>query len=284
MLVRGLSAVVREPLLWFLVAGAVLFTVDALRAPDDPAHIEVTAADQAHLADMWFTQARRPPTPEEMDMLIEQRIREEVLVREALRLGLDQDDVIIRRRLVQKLEFLAGDLATAVDPDAAELSEFYAANAARYAEPRRLSFAHVYFSPDRRDDAPGDARAQLAAGLGEDSWRASGDPFMLRRNYVALSERQVGDLFGREFAAALFALQADPSEPGWQGPIKSGYGWHLVRIDAVRDAFQPDLADVRERVLEDWRSERRREANNSWYQALREGYEIEVQPREATQE
>ncbi len=272
-----LRRIVTEPLVGFLIAGAALFAVDAWR--DDPggARIVVTRENQAHLADIWQAQTRRPPTRRELDMLIEQYIREEVLVREALRMGLDNDDVIIRRRLVQKLEFLSGDIATATDPGEAELADYFAENQARYAEPERRSFAHVYFSADARPEARDDARRVLAT-LNDASWRAAGDPFMLRRNYAGLSRRQVSDLFGGEFAEGVFGLPADGA---WHGPIRSSYGWHLVRVEDVRAAFTPQLDAVRRRVLEDWRSQRRREANDAWYQALRDGYEIEVEDRPA---
>jgi len=265
--------IAREPLIWFLLAGGALFALDARRSDPEGNRIVVTRQDQAHLADMWQAQTRRAPTPQELDMLIEQYIREEVLVREALRMGLDADDVIIRRRLVQKLEFLAGDLATAADPTEEELAEYFAQNRARYAEPERRSFAHVYFSADAREDARADAVAAQTK-LGDDNWRAMGDPFMLRRNYADLSERQISDLFGAEFARGVFAL---PPAEGWQGPIRSSYGWHLVRLEDVRAPFTPKLDAVRARVLDDWRSQRRREAQDAWYEALRDGYRIEVE-------
>lgn len=265
--------IVTEPLLWFLAAGALLFALDARRSDGGSDRIVVTREDQAHLADMWQAQTRRAPSRKELDMLIEQYIREEVLVREALRMGLDADDVIIRRRLVQKLEFLAGDLATAADPSDEELAEYFAENESRYREPERRSFAHVYFSADARGDAKNDA-VLVQASLNDQNWRASGDPFMLRRNYADLSERQTSDLFGADFARAVFAL---PVGQGWQGPIRSSYGWHLVRVDGAREAFTPALEGVRRRVLEDWRSQQRREAQDAWYQALRDGYQIEVE-------
>ena len=153
----------REPLLHFLVAGLLLFAVYRILHPElsraaEVNRIEVTADDLRQLEIAWAAQWRRPPTPDEMRGLIESRVREEILYREALALGLDQGDTIVKRRLAQKMEFLAGDVSALRDPTADELHAWYASNPERFAEPGHRSFRHVYLSTDRRSSRGRGAR------------------------------------------------------------------------------------------------------------------------------
>jgi hypothetical protein len=258
----------REPLVYFLAVGAVLFLLTerlADRLDGDPALIiEVTDAERQRLSDQWQAQMGRPPSADELAGLVEQWIREEIYYREALALGLDADDVIIRRRLAQKLTFLTEDLATGQSPDEATLRAYYAEHAERYREPERFTFSHRYFSNDRRAQARADALAALQADAIE------GDPFMLQRSYVARSQREIAELFGREFAAALGALP----DGAWQGPVRSAYGWHLVRVEERHPARSPSFEEVARRVAADYRQQRRREANEAYYQSLRERYRV----------
>ncbi len=228
----------REPLLQFLVAGVLLFAgyralhPEASRTADDN-RIEVTADDLRQLEIAWTAQWRRPPTPDEMRGLVDARVREEILYREALALGLEQGDAIVKRRLAQKMEFLAGDDVSALrDPTAAELRAWYANNSERFAEAGRRSFRHVYFSTDRRgtqarEDAERCAARKLS-GKPADAPAADnvGDAFMFQDQYADRSPEQIASIFGSAFAAAV-----DQVRPGsWQGPIESGLGWHLVFV------------------------------------------------------
>lgn len=263
---------IREPLVYFLLAGAALFLVSAAFTGDDRGTIVVSAAERTRLADQWQAQIGRPPTETEMNGLVEQWLREEIYYREALALGLDADDVIIRRRLAQKLAFLTEDLAAGDDPGADALRDYYERHAERYTEPARFSFSHAYFSRERRADAHADADAALV-GLHGDA-DPGGDPFMLQRRYVERSEREIGELFGRDFAAAVAGLDTTSA---WQGPVASAYGWHLVRLEARRPPRQPALDEITARVAADLRQARRRDASDAYYHALRERYRI-VQP------
>lgn len=284
----------REPLLYFLLVGAALFAVTDLLGRNDGHRIVVSDADRARLSDQWRAQMGRAPTESQLQALIDQWIREEVYYREALAMGLDDDDVIIRRRLAQKLTFLTEDMATEDPPDEDTLRAYYKAHADRYAEPARFSFSHRYFSDDRRSDAEADARRALA-GLNAAQTGAShrrpatavtvsmasaadtavtgadaGDPFMLQHDYVARSRREIAELFGNEFAAALVELP-----PGsWQGPVQSAYGWHLVRVDQQLPPRQPDFDQVAQQVTADFREDQRRRANEDYYQSLLRRYEI----------
>ncbi len=260
-----MQKLLREPLLYFLLAGAAIFAVAELTGgPGDDYVITVTDAERARIADQWRAQMGRAPTDEELSGLTEQWVREEIYYREALRMGLDRNDVIIRRRLAQKLTFLTEDVIAGTTPSAAELRTYFEANSERYRIPERFTFRHRYFSAERRPDAREDAGAAVA----DETLR--GDPFMLQLAYALRSSREVSDLFGAEFAQGLTQLT-----PGtWQGPLRSAYGWHAVLLEQRAPARLPSLEEVQKRAAADLSQERRRRANEEYYRSLRQRYEI----------
>ena len=225
----------------------------------------------------WARTWQRPPTPDEVERVIEEHIREEIYYREALALGLERDDTIIRRRLRQKMEFLAEDFQQAGDPGDAELEAYLEANADRFHEPALLTFRHIYFSPDRRGDAaPGDAqrvRADLTSETEPAEIEKLGDPFFLEREFDASSENDIARVFGREFVPKLLALT--PGE--WSGPLQSGFGYHLVLVTERVDGRAPALDEIRDSVLSEWRSEERERAAEEFYQSLRARYTVTVE-------
>jgi len=266
-----IAKLLREPLLYFLLAGAALFLLTDALGGDAAERIVVSDAERARLAAQWQAQMGRPPTDTELEGLIQQWIREEIYYREARAMGLDEDDVIIRRRLAQKLTFLTEDLATAQAPDEQTLRSYYQANAERYQQPERWSFSHRYFSGERREQAEADARAALAAlNADGEGGGGAGDPFMLQRSYVERSQREIGELFGREFAAAVTDLPVG----GWQGPVRSAYGWHLVRVEDHEPARQRPFEEVVDQVAADYRQQQRREANEAYFESLLERYQV----------
>ena len=228
----------REPLLHFLLIGLVLFAVYDWLHPgpetkSESNRIVLTPEDFQQLAVTWLAQGRAPPSPAEMQSLVELKVREEVLYREALALGLDKDDTIVKRRLAQKMEFLAEGASIDSNPSPDTLRAWFRVNAQRFSLPPRVSFRHLYFSPDRRGEhareAAANAMVQLSGKPGD--WKdaeALGDPFMDRDYYGDRSAEDMAKLFGSNFAREVADLK-----PGqWQGPVESGYGWHLVFIDA----------------------------------------------------
>jgi PPIC-type PPIASE domain len=272
-----LRTILREPLLHFLVLGAGLFVLFGLvgePAGERPDRIVISAAKVENLAELFTRTWRRPPTPAELDGLIEDHVKEEILYREALALGLETDDIVIRRRLRQKMEFISEDTAP-VEPTEAELQAFLAEHADRFRKPARLSFAQVYLSPDRRgEDAWGDAlRLLVALDAGKSDPAASGDPFLLEQDYRDLATHEVERLFGGAFAARIAELPLGR----WSGPVASGYGLHLVLVRARTPAEQPALGEVREEVANEWRAARREEANRAFYDRLRASYEVIVE-------
>jgi peptidyl-prolyl cis-trans isomerase C len=278
----GWRRLLREPLLHFLIGGALLFALDAWRGNEaHPSYrIHVGAGQVDRLRQAWQAQSGRPPSGQEMSSLIEDEVREEIFYREAVRRGLDDGDVLVKRRLAQKLSFLIEDLAALETPSDDALRQFYSAHTDRYVEPARLSFRHVYFSHDRRADAAADARAalenlRLVAASGGDlaTLGKIGDPFMLHTEYAGRSRQEVRELFGPEFAEAVFALDGS----GWQGPVRSSYGEHLVEVTARDDARTPPFEEVKQAVLRDYQQERREQANVEAYREMRNRYQVEVE-------
>jgi hypothetical protein len=277
-----LSRALREPLVHFLLIGAAIFGLDVLAATPDGSgasnRIVISGGDIDRLSDQWETLWQRPPTTDEINGFIEERIREEVFYREALALGLDRDDVVIRRLLRRKLEFVTQDILVPSEPPAAELTAYYEANADRYTRPPLLSFSQIYFATDRRGGAAGkDARvvlARLDEGLDESSAHAAGDGQLFPDTFTDQTTRDIEAVFGPEYAASVAHI-----EPGvWSGPIASAYGLHLVRIDARRAGAVLAYAEVADKVRADWDYEQRQKANDEMYRSLRARYEVIVEP------
>lgn len=273
----SLRKLMKEPLVHFLLLGLGLFVLYGLFSRGEEAssnRIVVTRAQIQLLADLWARQWRRPPTARELQGLIESHIREEVLYREALAIGLDRDDTVIRRRLAQKIDFLAEDLALQGPPPEEALRAFYEENSEKFIEPGRISFTHVYVNRDRRGaDAERDAKEILAALRAGADPSQQGDRFMLQGRYRLRSRDEVARELGSDFADEIFELPLED----WQGPVVSGYGLHLVRVEDSQEAFLPDFAAVRDEVEMEYSSVRRREANEAFYAKLREGYEIVIE-------
>ena len=272
----------REPLVHFLALGALLFGLYLLVNDDatveTDTRIVVTEADVEWLRQNWIRQWNRPPTAPELQGLVKAHIREEIYYREALALGLEADDTIIRRRLVQKMEFLSEDLALQTEPMEETLRAFFEAHAEDYRLPPRLTFSHIYFNLDRRGEAARQDAAQAMAALQAMtepplSAPERGDGFMLPYDYAAQTPRDIAQQFGQDFAQAMVDL-----EPGaWRGPITSGFGLHLVRIADRTASDLPDFDQVRDYVQRDFDTARREEMNEAFYATLRDRYDIEVE-------
>jgi peptidyl-prolyl cis-trans isomerase C len=273
-----MKKLLKEPLFHFLTLGAVIFALNAWREKARPVEtatprIEVTAAVIDRLRAGYERQFGQAPDAVELRGLVTAHIREEVFCREALALGLDRDDTIVRRRMAQKMEFLTGDLAGLVEPNEALVREFFENNAARYARPANVSFRHIYFSKEKRgaksEAAALEALTALAKGASDE---AMGDSFLHGFEFAEHETQEITALFGGEFAAQLAALR----EGEWSEPVVSSYGLHLVRVDA-RGAAQPaNLDTVREAVVRDFNEERRTNANREIFEKLRERYQVAV--------
>ena len=269
----------REPLLHFLLIGGLLFVVYGLRNEglvDQGNRIEITEADINRLLIVWEKKRQRPPTQVELEGMIEQQIREEVMYREALVMGLEHNDPVVRRRLAQKVEFISADLVAQVEPTEAELGKYLASHSEKFELPGRINFLQIYLNTDKRGAAVQEDAQQLLEQMRQADSKVdiatAGDPIMFGQQHEQVTMREVSRLFGKDFASKLFALPVG----NWQGPVLSGYGLHLVRIDNKTTARQPELDKVREKVRNEWFSQQRRTMDEAFYQSLRQRYEIVI--------
>lgn len=266
-----------EPFFHFLVLGAVLFGINQyLEARSRFTHIAITPEIVQGIAENYRLQYGSLPTPQRLDALVEARIREEVFYHEALRLGLDRDDEIIRRRLVQKYEFLQQDLEIVAEPAEQALRAFFDANEHRYQLPSTVSFSHVYFSADTRGEegARADA-ARIASALavrGVSRAPDEGDPFPGPTDFAGVSQAELGRVFGREgLASGIFAMEAN----SWSEPIASGLGWHVVHVNSREPERSPSFEEVREVVRRDYLEAAQVKRNEEAYARLKRGFVIE---------
>jgi hypothetical protein len=272
-------SVLREPLLHFVVLGTLLFALyGAVAGPSPESHRIVVEPGRAEtLAATFQATWQRPPTPEELRGLIDSYVREEILYREAVALGLDRDDVIVRRRMAQKMELLASSFASGDPPGDDALEAWLRDHPERYRTEPRLWFQQVYLSPDRRGPAlEADAThllEKLRAGAPPDGAESAGDPISLPPELRDASLSDVARLFGEGFAARLAELPIG----AWQGPVDSGYGIHLVRIEKRAAGRLPGLPEVRDAVLRDWRSDQEKQLQERFYQSLRQQYQVVIE-------
>ncbi len=277
---RVLNRWLREPLVHFLIIGSLLFVMyEVWGHTSQPGsnRIELTPDDLRQLQIGFAAQWERQPTPEELAGLVENRVREEVLYREALAMGLDKDDDIVKRRMAQKMQFLAEDVANAHEPTTTELKAWFERNRDKFLLPGGITFRHLYFSPDRRGQrAHDDAVKVLAkiAGQPEDSKSAVAfaDAFMFQDYYGDRSPEQLAKELGSQFAQAVFKLK-----PGsWQGPVESGYGWHLVFVDSLTPGRIPAFEEVGPDVNRAWLADQREQAWHKAYEAMRAKYTVSL--------
>jgi len=275
-----MKLLLREPLLHFLLIGAALFGFYSLASSGRPAtapstEIRLSLDEIRQLTMLYQSQWRRLPTPQELEKLVENKVQQEVLYREALAMGLDRDDEIVKRRMAQKMQFLAEDIAAAREPTTAELQSWFDKNSAKFAQPPRLSFRHLYFSPDRRGaGARDDAEQALAklAGQPVDAKIAASfaDPFMFQDFYRDRAPDYLAKEFGPPFALALARLK-----PGsWQGPVESGFGWHLVFVDTLIPGRVPAFDEVESDVKTAWLGEQKALAWDKSYKDMRAKYVV----------
>lgn len=274
-----MKRLLQEPLLHFLLLGALLFLAYGLLADPGraPVAIVVTQGRIEHLAASFARTWQRPPSEAELKGLVDEWVRDEMATREAIALGLDQDDPVIRRRLRQKLEFLSADLAAQSEPSDADLESYLQAHPDAFRLAPRLSFQQIFLDPQLRGVNLEHDAAKLLLLLNEDSGRADaaalGDPSLLDFSLVAVAENEIAHLFGQDFTAELQGL----SLGRWFGPIASSFGLHLVRVSERTDARLPALAEARDAVRREWENAQRLEGNAKFYQAMLKRYTVIIE-------
>ncbi len=280
---------IREPLVQFFFIGAAIYLLYGVFA--EPAVEEadktiiVSAGEIEWMNASWQKRWNRPPTAAEFDGLVQQYIKETVLYREALTMGLNQHDTVIRRRLAQKLEFLARDLVALTPPTEGELQSYFNEHQSFYQEPARFTFTQVFIDPDKRGDATlADAEkikaTLIAQGDAIENAGEMGDDLMLQNYYPENDKADIQRLFGGGFAESLVELSAGQ----WHGPVLSGYGVHLVYVHSIIEPPAPVFAEVRERVTLDWETTKGNELNEKFYNNLRDQYTIIIEELATMQE
>ncbi|CAH2401845.1 peptidyl-prolyl cis-trans isomerase [Mesorhizobium ventifaucium] len=265
----------REPLVHFLVIGTALFGVfHFVKAGDQPAaeEIVVSSGQIASMAAIFSRTWQRPPTAKELDALVSEHIRDEIIYRQGVAMGLDKDDAVVRRRIRQKMEFVA-DLAADVEPTDAELKGFVAEHPGWFRSEPRFSFAHVYFGGADVPDAEGLNRLLRDLNAGTADASTAGSPFMAGADFADLSRSAVAQTFGEDFAAGIDKAAAD----AWHGPVTSAYGTHLVRMTGRVEAREPPFEEVRAAARREWLHLKKVAANDALYERLRANYVVKVE-------
>jgi peptidyl-prolyl cis-trans isomerase C len=272
----------KEPLLQFIFIGACIYAVYAWFGEPDNGVAERTVyisdAQVDSLAAAWEKRWNRLPTEQELAGLVRAYVREDILYREALAMGLDDNDHIIRRRLAQKLEFLTQDVVRLRQPTEGELQAYFALHRDEFRAPDLITFVQVFFNPDKRGDATlRDAERALeklqAAGIPDPAELDSGDRLMLADYYADATVMDVRRALGSGFADSIMQL-----EPGrWHGPVLSGFGTHLIYVYEFKAAPPPELDSVRADVLDQWQQEQVEQFNAEYFATLQDRYDIVIE-------
>jgi parvulin-like peptidyl-prolyl isomerase len=274
----------KEPLLHFLVIGALLFGAYAWLNRDGgdagARQVRLAESDVRWLKETFVLQSQREPTEEELRALVRDFVKEELLARQAQELGLDKDDIVVRRRLAQKMTFLLQDESRRAAPSDDDLRRLYQERRNQApGEPRtlftrpRISFTHIFFSRDQRADAAADARQALRELSRPDATAAAaalGDRVSIKSEFRNADERAVANQFGARFAAQVFELAPGP----WQGPIESTQGFHLVRVAELVPAQLRPFDEIREQLIELWHEQSQREREERYFVGLLKKYQV----------
>jgi parvulin-like peptidyl-prolyl isomerase len=279
----------KEPLLHFLIIGAVLFGAYAwLNRGDNEAGgplVRLAESDVRWLKETFVLERQREPTQEELRALVRGLVKEQLLARQAQELGLDKDDIVVRRRLAQKMTFLLQDNSARAEPSGEDLHRLYETQRSQapadqvqagartmFTRPR-ISFTQIYFSRDQRADAMADARSALRELSRSDAPAAAaalGDRASLKSELADADERALANQFGAKFAAKVFALEPGP----WQGPIESSQGIHLVRVTGLVPAQLRPFDEVRPQLVELWREQSQRASEERYFVELLKKYRL----------
>jgi hypothetical protein len=272
-----LQRLIREPLVHFLLIGAGLFILfDQIGEPviEADRRIVITQANLDFLATSWLRSRGRPATALEREKQLQHYIREQVLSREAMAMGLDKNDAIVRRRLAKKMEYLFNDLTIIPEPTETELSNFLSEHSSKFTRPADITFTQIFFDPDLRGKKAGEDTEKLLKQLKETTAEIDtinmGDQTLLPYNLTKTRKNEITSTFGEKFSNQAFKLPV----ASWQGPVISEYGIHLVYINSRTEARLPPLAEIRQRVANEWRTMKEQANNKIFYQSLLQRYEI----------
>jgi hypothetical protein len=278
-----LRRIIKSPLIYFFVLGFVVFGLHSFLnsekqdKKEDPFTVDVTSADIGWIRSSWEARMKRQPMQHELQGLINRYIRDEILFREAMAMDLDDRDLVIQRRLVQKLTFVFEDLAETMEPTDDELKNYLRENQEKYRIPEMMSFTQVYFNPSKRKNVMEEAKTVLArlksAERAPEEAVSLGDAIMIDASFRQKSPDEVARVLGKEFADQLFLID----EKGWQGPIVSTFGLHLIYIEERIASEMPEFENIREDVKIDFMYKRKKEVIDKAYEAAKSRYTVLVE-------
>ncbi|WP_053970901.1 peptidyl-prolyl cis-trans isomerase [Mangrovimonas sp. ST2L15] len=271
-----MKQLLKEPLIHFFLLGALLFVLySQVNKSDTEQDIVIDNADVEHMAELWRMQWQRPPTTEELQGLIDKYVNQEVLYREALRMNLDHNDEIVKRRLAQKMEFLGQDLSGLVSPASEKnLKAYFEAHQKDFETPYLYSFYHVIFTPDNHTN-PSEKAKTVLREFKETSplkMKTYGDNFPLDFEISDTDAFFLKREFGEQFSKQLETLPTGQ----WTGPIVSGYGVHLVYIESRTPPSIPNFIDVKDEVQREYEYQMEQESQEAILKALRDNYKVRI--------
>lgn len=271
---KKMKKFLREPFLHFIVFGVLLFVLYGFvnQESNNRDEIIIDTNDIESYTAKWEMQWKRPPTQEELSNLILQNIKQEVFYQEALKMNLDHNDEIIKRRLSQKMEFLSNDLATLAEPNDKELEDYYKRHSDKYLTPYLYSLYQIVFTSDNHTN-PDDIIKSIideSENLSFDDMNAKGDNLPFPFQYKNITSFELNSQLGNVFTDNLETIELNK----WVGPVTSGFGKHLVYITEKQEPYLPALADVRDAVLRDYQYDKQKEVNQVIFNSLKNNYTI----------
>ena len=282
-----LQKILKEPLLHFLIIsiGFFVFYSSNNKTSDKSiiakSEIVISQSQVRNIKNQFERVWKRQPTEQETKGMLKGYIKEEILYREALSLGLDRDDTIIRKRMAQKIDFLFSDIASIAEPTEEQLEKHYHDSQSKYTRDVQLTFSHIYLNPTKHDNTlKTDAEKIIATLKNKKADPADlGDPIMLEPIFNKIETSQINNLFAENFATDISTLETGK----WQGPIKSGYGYHLVKIDQRIESQPTPFEEIRTIVKRDWKAIKQKESNDATYALMKQRYKITIEPSAKTQ-
>lgn len=253
----------------FLVLGILILIADLTFNEESDNKITIFESEINSLIGTWVNQVGREPTLQEVDGIIKQLLDEEILYREAIKLGLDKNDIIIKRRLAQKIGFLRQEADSSL-PSEEEVSNFYNKNIDKYFVGKRITFSHIYFSSNENEETLADeALTQIRSGSSESNF---GEPFLLGKNFSSKTITEIERSFGVSFSKDIQNIT--PKE--WSGPLNSEYGSHLIFVSSISDSFTPTLKEIKNIIINDLILENQNNSVKEYLKELRNKYQIEI--------
>ena len=259
----------KQRLFIFLILGILILSADLIFNDESEDKITIFESEINSLIGTWVDQVGREPTIQEVDGIIKQLLDEEILYREAIKLGLDKNDIIIKRRLAQKIGFLRQEADSSL-PSEKEINDFYNQNTKKYFVDKRITFSHIYFSESKDQEAKATKALNLIrSGTTETDF---GEPFLLGKNFSSKSISEIERSFGKEFSEVIQSIV--PQE--WSGPLNSEYGSHLIFVNSISESFTPALEEIKNIVISDVILEKQNNSVKEYLKELRSKYQIEI--------